>query len=101
MEYYNIGKDNYLNIIKIIEIMTYPLISEKEGIKIKFEIMKSETLYHCIFQNKVMLVYKDHNEILNCYEIEDEEIVSRVRKSKNYEIEKILEEYIREKNLNK
>jgi len=101
MEYYNIGKDNYLNIIKIIEIMTYPLTSEKDGIKIKSEIMKSETLYHCIFQNKVMLVYKDHNEILNCYEIEDEEIVSKVRLSKDTDIEKILEEYIREKNLKK
>ena len=101
MEYYNIGKDNYLNIIKIIEIMSYPLTAEKDGIKMKPEIMKSETLYHCLFQNKVMLVYKDHNEILNCYEIEDEEIVTRVRESKNYEIEKILEEYIQEKNLKK
>ena len=81
--------------------MQYPLTAEKDGIKMKPEIMKSETLYHCLFQNKVMLVYKDHNEILNCYEIEDEEIVSRVRESKNYEIEKILEEYIQEKNLKK
>ena len=64
--------------------MSYPLTAEKDGIKMKPEIMKSETLYHCIFQNKVMLVYKDHNEILNCYEIE-----------------KILEEYIQEKNLRK
>ena len=48
-----------------------------------------------------MLVYKDHNEILNCYEIEDEEIVSKVKLSKNTDIEKILEEYIREKNLRK
>jgi hypothetical protein len=79
--------------------MSYPLISEKDGIKIKPEVMKSETLYHCLFQNKVMLVYKDHNEILNCYEIEDNEIVSRVKESKNSEIEKILEEYIEEKNL--
>ena len=70
--------------------MSYPLISEKDGIKIKPEVMKSETLYHCLFQNKVMLVYKDHNEILNCYEIEDNEIVSRVKESKNSEIEKIL-----------
>ena len=51
--------------------MPYPLTSEKDGIKMKPEIMKAETLYHCLFQNKVMLVYKDHNEILNCYEIED------------------------------
>ena len=81
--------------------MSYPLTSEKDGIKMKPEIMKAETLYHCLFQNKVMLVYKDHNEILNCYEIEDEEIVSRVRESKNDEIEKILEEYIQEKSLKK
>ena len=81
--------------------MSYPLIAEKDGIKIKPEIMKPENLYHCIFQNKVMLVYKDHNEILNCYEIEDEEIVSRVKESENCEIEKILEEYIQEKNLKK
>ena len=81
--------------------MSYPLTAEKDGIKMKPEIMKSETLYHCLFQNKVMLVYKDHNEILNCYEIEDEEIVSRVRESKNSDIEKILEDYIQEKRLMK
>ena len=81
--------------------MSYPLTAEKDGIKMKPEIMKAETLYHCLFQNKVMLVYKDHNEILNCYEIEDEEIVSRVKASENCEIEKILEEYIQEKNLKK
>ena len=79
--------------------MSYPLTAEKDGIKIKSEIMKSETLYHCIFQNKVMLVYKDHNEILNCYEIEDEEIVSKVNASKNDDVENILEEYIEQKNL--
>jgi hypothetical protein len=79
--------------------MSYPLIAEKDGIKIKPEIMKSETLYHCLFENKVMLVYKDHNEILNCYEIEDEEIVSKVKESKNSDIEKILDEYIQKKKL--
>ncbi len=75
--------------------MQHPLTAEKEGIKIKPEIMKPETLYHCVFQNKVMLVYKDQNEILNCYEIEDEEIVSKVKTLKNTDIEKILEAYIR------
>ena len=81
--------------------MPYPLVAEKDGIKIKPQFMEDEKLYHCIFQNKVMLVFKDHNEILNCYEIEDEEIVSKVRGSKNTDIEKVLEEYIREKNLKK
>ena len=49
--------------------MSYPLSVEKDGIKIKPEQMKPETIYHCIFQNKIIIVYKDHGKILNCYEI--------------------------------
>ena len=48
-----------------------------------------------------MLVYKDHNEILNCYEIDDNEIVSKVKESNSVDIEKILEEYIEKENLRK
>ena len=81
--------------------MSYPLLAEKDGIKIKTEQMSPDKLYHCIFQNKVMLVYKDQNEILNCYEIEEEEIVLKVKESKNDDIEKILEDYIQKKNLKK
>jgi len=82
-------------------IMPYPLTTGKDGIKIQPDKMESETLYHCIFQNKIMLVYKDHNEILNCYEIDDDEIVSRVKTSNKEYIEKILEEYIEKENLRK
>jgi len=81
--------------------MSYPLLSEKDGIKIQPDKMKPETLYHCIFQNKIMLVYKDQNEILNCYEIDDDEIVSKTKASSNDNIEKILEEYIEKENLRK
>ena len=81
--------------------MTYPLSSGKDGIKIQPDKMQSEILYHCIYQNKVMLVYKDHNEILNCYEIDDNEIVSKVKESNSIDIEKILEEYIEKENLRK
>jgi|TARA_B100001105_G_scaffold209031_1_gene173402 hypothetical protein len=81
--------------------MSYPLSSEKDGIKIKPEKMQPETLYHCIFQDKIMLVYKDHNEILNCYEINESEIVSKVKTSNEDDIEKILEEYIEKENLRK
>ena len=79
--------------------MSYPLSSEKDGIKIKPDKMKPETLYHCIFHDKIMLVYKDHNEILNCYEINESEIVSKVKVSNEDDIEKILEEYIEKENL--
>ena len=81
--------------------MSYPLSSGKDGIKIQPDKMGPEILYHCIHQNKIMLVYKDHNEILNCYEIDDDEIVSRVKTSNKEYIEKILEEYIEKENLRK
>ena len=81
--------------------MSYPLSSEKDGIKIKPDKMQPETLYHCIFHDKIMLVYKDHNEILNCYEINESEIVSKVKVSNEDDIEKILEEYIEKENLRK
>ena len=82
-------------------IMPYPLTTGKDGIKIQPDKMDPETWYHCIFQNKIMLVYKDHNEILNCYEIVDDEIVSKVKVSDKVDIEKILEGYIEKENLRK
>ena len=81
--------------------MSYPLSSEKDGIKIQPDKMQPETLYHCVFQNKVMLVYKDQNEILNCYEIDENEIICKVKESNDGNIEKILEEYIEKENLRK
>ena len=81
--------------------MPYTLLSEKDGIKIQPDKMQPETLYHCVFQNKVMLVYKDQNEIINWYEIDDNEIVSQAKEASNADIEKILEEYIEKKNLRK
>ena len=81
--------------------MPYPLLSEKDGIKIQPDKMQTETLYHCVFQNKIMLVYKDQGEILNCYEIDDNEIVSKVKEASDADIEKILEEYIEKENLRK
>ena len=79
--------------------MTYPISAEKDGVKIKPELMDTEKLYHCIINDKVLLLFKDQNEILNCYEIEDEQIVSKVKLSKEEDIEEILEEYITKENL--
>ena len=79
--------------------MIYPISAEKDGVKIKPELMEKEKMYHCIFNDKVVLLFKDQNEILNCYEIEDEQIVSKVKSSKEEDIEEILEEYISKENL--
>lgn len=75
--------------------MESPISINENGIKIKPEIMNTEQLYHCIFQNKILLVYKDFQDFLNCYEIEEEVIVNKIKNNENNEqIEKILEDYI-------
>ncbi len=80
--------------------MTNPITAGDDGIKIKPELMEKEKLYHCIFQDKVLLVYKDSQDILNCYEIEEKELVDKVKQnSSNDNLEKIFEEYIERKNL--
>ena len=81
--------------------MSYPLSVENDGIKIKPEQMQIETIYHCIFQNKVIIIYKDQGQVLNCYEIDEDEIVSKVKASNKENIENILEEYIEKENLKK
>jgi len=80
--------------------VTNPITAGDDGIKIKPELMEKEKLYHCIFQDKVLLVYKDSQDILNCYEIEEKELVDKVKQnSSNDNLEKIFEEYIERKNL--
>ena len=62
--------------------------------------MEQEKLYHCIFKDKVLLIYKDVQEILNCYEIEEQELVQKIKSISNRdEIEKFLEEYIKQNGL--
>ena len=81
--------------------MDYPVIAEADGVKIQPEKMQVDKLYHCIFQDKVFLFYKDEQEILNCYEIEEKEIVDQVKRaSSSDEVEIILQRYIEKQNLN-
>ena len=81
--------------------MDYPVIAEPEGVKIKPEKMETDKLYHCIFQDKVLLFYKDEQDILNCYEIEEKEIVDSIKNTASpEEVEKILQKYIEKQNLN-
>jgi len=82
--------------------VNYPISVNENGIKIKPELMDSEQLYHCIYQNKVLLVYKDFQNFLNCYEIEEEVIVNKIKNNVNDDqIEKILEDYIKDAQMKK
>ena len=55
--------------------MVSPISADENGIKLKPEIMEKEKLYHCIFNDKVFLVFKDEQEFLNCYEIEKKKLL--------------------------
>jgi len=80
--------------------MDSPLSVGDNGINIKPEKMEKEKLYHCIFKNKIILVFKDTQDVLNCYEIEEESLVNKVRNSKSDgEVLKIFEDYIEQQDL--
>ncbi len=79
--------------------MDYPVSIDENGVNLKPEKMEKEKLYHCIFKNKVILVFKDSQDFLNCYEIEEEDLVNQVKNSNDDELEKLLEDYIQDKDI--
>lgn len=79
--------------------MDYPIVVEPEGVKIRSEKMEVDKLYYCLYQEKVLLFYKEQNEMLNCYEIAEKDVVDEVKQSQTEDIEKILQRYIEKKNL--
>ena len=80
--------------------MDYPLSVDENGVNLKPEKMEKEKLYHCVFKNKAILIFKDSQEMLNCYEIEQEDLVEKIKNCNNdEELEQILEDYIEGQNL--
>lgn len=75
--------------------MTYPVSVNDDGVKIKPELMEPERLYHCFFKDKLMLFFKDPRDFLNCYEIEEEELIKRAREASGDDLQAILEDYTR------
>ena len=80
--------------------MDYPIIANDDGVNIKPENMEKEKLYHCIFKNKVLLLFKDSQDFLNCYEIEEEDLVNKIRTSADDKtVEQILEKYMEDSDI--
>ena len=80
--------------------MDYPLSVDENGVNLKPEKMEKEKLYHCVFKNKAILIFKDSQDMLNCYEIEQEDLVEKIKNcNNNEELEQILEDYIEGQNL--
>ena len=80
--------------------MDYPISVNDNGINLKTEKMEKEKLYHCIYKNKAILIFKDSQDVLNCYEIEQEDLVEQIKECDNSdELEKLFDEYIKGQNL--
>ena len=82
-----------------VKIMVNPLTSDKDGVKFKPELMEKEKLYYCFFKDKVILAYKDNQDFLNCYEIEEPELVQKITSENHENIDSILEDYIEKTNI--
>lgn len=72
--------------------MDYPIIVQSDGIKLQPEKMVIDQLYHCLFEEKVFLFYKDDEELLHCYEVEDRSAAKEIFENPA-DIEKILKKY--------
>ena len=70
----------------------YPVLAGQEGIKIKTEKMEADQLYHCIYDGKVFLFYKDEEGLLHCYEVENPDAVREIA-ARPSELENILKKY--------
>lgn len=70
----------------------YPVVTGEDGIKLKTEKMVADQLYHCVYDGKVFLFYKDENELLHCYEVENPDAVKEIAANPS-EIESILKKY--------
>jgi len=58
-----------------------PVIINDNGIKLNPDKMIREELYHCIYQNRIFLFFKDNDDILHCYEISDIDIINSIKEN--------------------
>ena len=76
--------------------MEYPVSVDENGVNMKPEKMEKEHLYHCIFKDKAMLIFKDSQDVLNCYEIEEPDLVEKIKKCvDDADLEPIFEDYLK------
>jgi hypothetical protein len=72
--------------------LDYPVTAQADGIKLQPEKMVIDQLYHCIFEEKVFLFYKDQDELLHCYEVQEPSVTKKISESPD-DIEDILKQY--------
>jgi hypothetical protein len=58
-----------------------PVIINDNGIKLNPDKMIREELYHCIYQNRIFLFFKDNDDMLHCYEITDIDTINGIKEN--------------------
>jgi hypothetical protein len=43
--------------------------------------MIKEELYHCIYENRIFLFFKDNEDVLHCYEISDIDTINKIKQN--------------------
>ena len=56
----------------------YPVIVKEDGIVVKTKIMEIDKIYYCVYRSRTFLFFKDENELVNCYEVEDKEVAEAI-----------------------
>ena len=61
--------------------MEDPVIITDSGIKLNPDKMIKEELYHCIYENRIFLFFKDNEDVLHCYEISDIDTINQIKQN--------------------
>ncbi len=64
-------------------MLEYPVVVEKDGIKINPDEMIVDKMYYCIYDNKVYIFYKDEENLTHCYEVDDQTVAQEIVKNPN------------------
>ena len=70
----------------------YPVAASEDGIKLKTEKMLPDQLYHCVYDNKVFLFFKDEEGLLHCYEVENPDAAREIASNPS-QLQSILKKY--------
>ena len=57
------------------------MIITDSGIKLNPDKMIKEELYHCIYENRIFLFFKDNEDVLHCYEISDIDTINKIKQN--------------------
>ena len=74
--------------------MDEPVRAAEGGVRFNPERMEAEKIYHCLFGGKLLLVFKDTQEFVHCYEVEEPELVKMAESAPPGGIDGVLHEYV-------